>query len=297
MKRVVIAGASGLIGSALTDVLRARGDQVVRLVRARPGPGDVLWDPASRTLDPAVLDGATAVVNFSGASIGRLPWTPGYKREILDSRVSATSALVTAIRAVDAPPEVFLSASAAGYYGSRPGETLTESSSRGTGFLSDVTAEWERTAFRADDITRVVVARSGIVVATNGVLKPLLLLTRAGLSGPLGGGRQLWPWVSLVDEVRALVHLLDGTLAGPVNITGPLAASAGDLMRHLARRLHRPYWLPAPAFAVTALLGDAARDLLLVDQHPQPARLLADGFEFTHSTVEQAVDAALVHAR
>lgn len=296
MKRVVIAGASGLIGSALTAVLRARGDEVVRLVRSRPGPGDVLWDPASRTLDPAVLDGATAVMNFSGASIGRLPWTPRYKREILDSRVSATSTLVTAIRAADTAPEVFVSASAAGYYGSRPNETLTENSSRGTGFLSDVTEEWERTALRADDVTRVVTVRSGIVAATNGVLKPLLLLTRAGLSGPLGGGKQLWPWVSLVDETRALVHLLDGTLSGPVNVTGPTPASAADLMRHLARRLHRPYCLPAPAFAVTALLGDAARDLLLVDQHPQPSRLLDDGFVFRHTTVEQAVDAALVRS-
>ena len=294
MKRVVIAGATGLIGRALTAELRARGDEVVRLVRKDPGPGDVLWDPAARTLDPAVLDGATAVVNFSGASIGRLPWTARYKREILDSRVSATSTLVAAIRAARVTPEVFLSASAAGYYGSRPSESLTEDSLRGTGFLSDVTAEWERTAVRVDDITRVVIARSGIVVATDGVLKPLLLLTRAGLSGPLGGGRQLWPWVSLVDETRALLHLLDRTLGGPVNITGPTPATANDLMRHLARRLHRPFFLPAPAFAVNALLGDAARDLLLVDQHPQPARLLDDGFVFTHTTVEEAVDAALV---
>lgn len=297
MKRVVIAGASGLIGTALTEELRARGDEVVRLVRKEPGPGDVLWDPASRTLDPAALDGATAVVNFSGASIGRLPWTPKYKREILASRVAATSTLVTAIRAAAVPPEVFISSSAAGYYGSRPHETLTEDSARGTGFLSDVTAEWERTARRADDVTRVVIARSGIVVATDGVLKPLLLLTRAGLSGPLGGGQQLWPWVSLVDETRALVHLLDGTLAGPVNVTGPTAASANDLMRHLATRLNRPFFLPVPAFAVTAVLGDAARDLLLVDQHPQPARLLGDGFVFTHRTVEKAVDAALIRGR
>lgn len=293
MKRVVIAGASGLVGSALTEALRARGDEVVRLVRKDPQPGDVLWDPASGSLDPAAVDGVTAVVNLSGASIGRLPWTPRYKRKILRSRIAATSTLVTAMRAAEVAPEVFLSASASGYYGSRHHETLTEDSPRGTGFLSEVTAQWERAATEAEDITRVVIARSGIVVATNGVLKPLVLLTRAGLSGPLGGGRQLWPWVSLADEVAALLHLLDGTLSGPVNVTGPTGASANDLMRHLARRMRRPFFLPVPAFAVTAVLGDASRDLLLVDQHPQPKRLLDDGFSFRHTSVEQAVDAAL----
>ncbi|MBG6239832.1 uncharacterized protein (TIGR01777 family) [Mycetocola sp. CAN_C7] len=297
VKRVVIAGASGLIGSALTAALRGRGDEVVRLVRSNPAPGDVLWDPAARRLDPAVVDGATAVVNFSGASIGRLPWTPGYKREILASRLAATSTLVTAIRAAAVAPEVFVSSSAAGFYGSRPNEDLTEDSARGTGFLSDVTAEWERTALRASDVTRVVLARSGIVVAADGVLKPLLILTRAGISGPLGGGRQHWPWVSLDDEVRAIVHLIDGGLSGPVNITGPTPATANDLMRHLASRMKRPFFLPAPAFAVAAVLGDAARDLLLVDQRPAPERLLGDGFEFRHTTVQRAVDAALRQRR
>ena len=293
MKRVVLAGASGLIGTALADALRARGDDVVRLVRRHPGPGEVRWDPASRRMDAGVLDGASGVVNLSGASIGRLPWTPKYKREILSSRIDATSTLVTALSAARVAPGVFLSASAAGFYGSRPREMLTEESPRGTGFLSDVTSEWERTALRANGVTRVAIARSGIVAATHGVLKPLLLLTRAGVSGPLAGGNQLWPWVSLADEVGALLHVIDGTLSGPVNITGPTAGTANDLMRHLAARLNRPYFLPVPGFALKALLGDAARDLLLVDQHPQPTRLLDDGYVFQHTTVERAIDAAL----
>ncbi|WP_411720532.1 TIGR01777 family oxidoreductase [Mycetocola sp.] len=297
MKRVVLAGASGLIGTALADALRARGDEVVRLVRTAPSSGDVLWDPASRRMDAGVLDGASAVVNLSGASIGRLPWTPRYKQEILSSRIDATSTLVAALSTAREAPDVFLSASAAGFYGSRPGEILTEESPRGTGFLSDVTAEWERTALRAAAVTRVAIARSGIVVATDGVLKPLLLLTRAGVAGPLAGGDQLWPWVSLADEVGALLHILDGTLSGPVNITGPTAATANDLMRHLAARMHRPFFLPVPGFALNLILGDAARDLLLVDQHPQPKRLLDDGYAFTHSTVERAVDAALRRGR
>jgi uncharacterized protein (TIGR01777 family) len=297
MKRVVLAGASGLIGTALADSLRARGDEVVQLVRRNPSPGKVLWDPAARRLDPGVLDGASAVVNLSGASIGRLPWTPRYKREILESRIDATSTLVTALFAAREAPGVFLSASASGFYGSRPRETLTEESPRGTGFLSDVTAEWERTALRATDVTRVAIARSGIVVATDGVLKPLLLLTRAGIAGPLAGGRQLWPWVSLADEIAGLLHILDGDLSGPVNITGPTAATANDLMSHLAERLKRPFLLPVPGFALNLALGDAARDLLLVDQHPRPTRLLGDGYVFQHSTVERAVDAALARRR
>jgi uncharacterized protein (TIGR01777 family) len=296
--RIVIAGASGLIGHALTAELALRGHRVVRLVR-RPArtPDELTWDPTSRRLDPRAVSGADAVINLSGASIGRLPWSRRYRRTILSSRIDATSTLVSAIRGADVTPPVFLSASAAGYYGSRPGEVLTEDSARGTGFLSDVTAQWETDAMRVSDITRVVVMRSGIVLAVNGVLKPLLLLTRLGVSGPLGSGTQYWPWVGLDDEVAAIVHLLDSSIEGPVNITGPTPATATTLMRHLAKRLHRPFWLPAPAFALRSLLGDAAKDLLLVDSQPRPERLLADGFVFRQDTVEFAVDAALERAR
>ncbi len=296
--RIVIAGASGLIGHALTAELTLRGHRVVRLVRRSPrSPDELRWDPRTRVLDPRALSGADAVINLSGASIGRLPWTKRYKRELLSSRIDATSTLVTAIRGAEVKPPVFLSASAAGYYGSRPGEVLTEDSPRGTGFLSDVAAEWETTAMRVDDITRVVTLRSGIVLDRAGVLKPLLLLTRFGVAGPLGSGTQYWPWVSLDDEVAAIVHLLGSELDGPVNVTGPTPATATTLMRHLAKRLRRPFWFPAPAFALRLLLGDAANDLLLVDHQPVPQRLLGDGFTFRHETVEQAVDAALARDR
>ena len=293
--RIVIAGASGLIGHALATELALRGHRVVRLVR-RPArsPDELTWDPSSRHLDPRALSGADAVINLSGASIGRLPWSRRYRRAILSSRIDATSTLVSALRGAEGTPRVFLSASAAGYYGSRPGAELTEDSARGTGFLSDVTAQWEADAMRVSDITRVVTLRSGIVLDAAGVLKPLLLMTRFGVSGPLGGGTQYWPWVSLDDEVAAIVHLLDSSLAGPVNITGPTPATATTLMDHLAKRMKRPFWLPAPAFALRLALGDAAKDLLLVDQQPRPARLLADGFTFRHETVESAVDAALI---
>ncbi|GGF02945.1 TIGR01777 family oxidoreductase [Mycetocola zhadangensis] len=296
--RIVIAGASGLIGQALVAELSTRGHRVVRLVR-RPArtPDELTWDPTSRHLDPRALSGADAVINLSGASIGRLPWSRRYRRSILSSRIDATSTLVSAIRGAEVPPRIFLSASAAGYYGSRPGEVLTEDSARGTGFLSDVTAQWEADAMRVSDITRVVTLRSGIVLDRDGVLKPLLLLTRLGVSGPLSSGTQYWPWVSLDDEVAAIAHLLDSAIEGPVNITGPTPASATTLMRHLAKRLKRPFWLPAPAFALRILLADAAKDLLLVDQQPRPKRLLADGFRFQQETAEAAVDTALARTR
>lgn len=292
--KVVVSGAGGLIGSALVERLRGDGDDVVRLVR-RPADGadESAWDPSTGRVDRRLIASADAVVNLSGASIGRLPWTPRYKRTILDSRVTTTSTLAQAIAESPTPPSVFVSASAAGYYGSRPGETIDESSAAGTGFLSGVTVAWERAARGAADATRVVLARTGIVVATDGVLKPLVPLTRLGASGPLGGGRQNWPWVSLEDEVGGLVHALRGDVSGPVNLVGPTPATADELMRGLADRLSRPYWLPAPAFAIRAALGDAADDLLLIDQRIEPRVLESGGYSFRHRTVAEALDAAL----
>lgn len=292
--KVVVSGAGGLIGSALVERLRGDGDDVVRLVR-RPARGadESAWDPSTGRIDRRQIASADAVVNLSGASIGRLPWTPRYKRTILESRLTTTTTLAQAIADSPTPPSVFVSASAAGYYGSRPGEPLDESSTPGTGFLSGVTVAWERAARGAAAATRVVLARSGIVVATDGVLKPLIPLTRLGASGPLGGGQQYWPWVSLEDEVGGIIHALRGDVSGPINLVGPAPATADTLMRGLADRLSRPYWLPAPAFAVRAALGDAADDLLLIDQRIAPRVLETDGYVFRHPTVSDALDAAL----
>jgi uncharacterized protein (TIGR01777 family) len=292
--RIVVSGAGGLIGSALIERLRAGGDDVVRLVRRPADAADEsAWDPSTGRVDRRLIASADAVVNLSGASIARLPWTPRYKRTILDSRLTTTSTLAQAIADSPSPPDVFVSASAAGYYGSRPGEELDESSAPGTGFLSGVTVEWERAARAAADATRVVHARTGIVVATDGVLKPLIPLTRLGASGPLGGGAQYWPWVSLDDEVGGLVHVLRTPVSGPVNLVGPTPATADSLMRGLAERLSRPYWLPVPAFAVRTVLGDAADDLPLIDQKIVPEALETSGYAFRHRTVADALDATL----
>jgi uncharacterized protein (TIGR01777 family) len=292
--RVVIGGASGLIGSALASSLEASGNTVVRLVR-RPArnAGEVEWDPLHAKLDPASLSGADAVVNLSGASLGKLPWTAEYRSTILWSRLSATRTLVGAMHHAEEPPKAFLSGSAVGFYGDRPGETLTEGSSKGTGFLADVVSAWEDAANAAPDSTRTVTLRNGIVVATDGVLKPLVPLTKFGVAGPLGTGRQHWPWISPTDETAAIEHLLTSSLSGPVNLCGPVPATADDIMFELARRMNRPYLLRVPKFALRTVLGDAADGLLLSDQLVVPERLLADGFVFSRETAEAAVAEAL----
>lgn len=293
--RIVIAGSSGMIGRALTSELRERGDTVVRLVRREPASADEIeWDPATGHLDPTTLAGADAVVNLSGASLSKLPWTKAYRREILSSRVTATTAIVGALHELvrqERPVPVLVSGSAVGVYGSRPGETLTESSAPGGGFLAEVVRTWESAAATAPSQTRVVLARTGLVVGPEGATAPLRLMARFGLAGPLGGGRQHWPWVALEDEVGALVHLIDSDIAGPVNIVGPEAATAGEVIRAVAAHEHRPYWLPAPSFAVSAGLGAAGRELLLADQRIEASVLASDGFAFLYRTVDEAVAA------
>lgn len=284
-----------MIGTALAAELRERGDRVVRLVRREPEHADeTRWDPSSGYLDPEALAGADAVVNLSGASLSKLPWTKAYRREILASRVTATTAIVGALHELvrdGRPVPVLVSGSAVGVYGSRPGEILTESSAPGGGFLAEVVRTWETAASTAPAQTRVVFARTGLVVGPEGATAPLRLMARFGLAGPLGGGRQHWPWVALEDEVGALVHLIDSDLVGPVNIVGPESATAGDVIRAVAAHEHRPYWLPAPSFAVSAGLGAAGRELLLADQRIEATALASDGFAFLYRTVDEAVAA------
>ncbi|MCZ4300919.1 TIGR01777 family oxidoreductase [Microbacterium oxydans] len=293
-RRIVVSGASGLIGSALVSSLRADGIDVTVLVRRAPhGAGEAQWAPGERPLDPDVLAGAEAVVALGGASVGRLPWTRRYRAELVDSRLQTTRTMTTALRALRSDAPALVSASAVGYYGSAPGEVLTEESAAGETFLADLTVRWEAEARRAEDHTRVALLRTAPVIHRRGVLKPLIQLTRFGVSGPLGRGTQVWPWISLDDEVRGIRHVLDTKIAGPVNLTGPTPASANDIGRELAARMHRPFWLPAPAWALRLALGDAAESLLLPDADVRPRVLERGGFEFAHPTVAQAVAAAL----
>ena len=293
--RVVVAGSSGLIGTALVDALRADGVAVTRLVRrAATAPDEVSWDPQRERLDPEVLAGARAVVGLNGASIGRLPWTRRYKHELVWSRIAPTQALAAAVRALGDEGPAFISGSAVGYYPSTPGVRLTESSPRGATFLADLCGEWENAARSAGPAARVAMLRTAPVVHPRGVLKPLLLLTRLGVSGPIGRGTQVWPWISLEDEIRAIRQVIDADIEGPVNLTGPRRATANDLGFALARRMNRPYLLRAPEWGLTLALGkDATEALLTSDVDAVPERLEASGFVFHHPSVEDAVAAAV----
>lgn len=298
-RRVLVAGASGLIGRALVDSLRADGIEVTTLVRRAPETvGEVEWLADATPLDPAVLAGADAVVGLNGASIGRFPWTSKYKNTLLWSRITPTRALARAVRELGTDAPTFVSSSAVGYYGSAPGERLTEQASRGDSFLADLCGEWESAAFAAGDDARVVVLRTSPVVHKDGVLKPLLLLTKLGVSGPIGKGTQVWPWMSLEDEVRAIRHVIDSDIAGPVNLSGPTRATANDLGFALATRMNRPFVLPAPVWGMKLVLGaDATEAILTSDANVIPEVLTESGFTFTHPTVAQAVAAAVPAAR
>ncbi|MEO8262704.1 MAG: TIGR01777 family oxidoreductase [Pseudolysinimonas sp.] len=287
--RVVVAGASGLIGSALTARLEARGDEVVRLVRRAPrGRDEVQWDAV--TLDPAAIDGAGAVVCLSGATIGRIPWTPAYRRTLLDSRVRPTVAIAEAIVSATNPPPVFVSGSAVGIYGDRPGETLDESSTTGEGFFPDLVRAWEAAAAIASGATRVVLSRSAVVVAKGGGWSPIRLLTGIGLGAGFGRGTQYWPWISLADEAGALIHLIGSHLTGPVNVASPTPTTSDEVTEAFAHVLHRPHLLRVPSIAAKAL-GEAGDRLLLDDMRVLPTKLELDGFVWSQPTISEAIRA------
>lgn len=288
--KILLAGASGLIGSEVAR--HAAGDHDVRALvrRAVTGDGEYVWNPIAGKLPAEAIEWADAVISLSGASLAHLPWTAGYRKQLLRSRIDATSTIAAAITNAAAPPEVWVSASAVGFYGDRPREVLTEESPRGDGYLADVVAAWEQATSAADGRTRVVHARTGLVLAHGGALKPLILTTRLGLGATVGDGGQRWPWIGLADEARALLHLATtSTLSGPVNLVGPESATSKQITTELATLLHRPHVFRLPRFALKAGMGLAADELLLADQHVEPRALLSDGFRFQTPTVHDAV--------
>jgi uncharacterized protein len=289
-QRVAISGASGLIGSALSTFLRARGDDVVHLVRRAPRTSsEVGWDPRSRTLAPGDLSGLTAVVHLAGAGVADHRWTPAYKQEILASRVDGTATIATALAELG-EPITLVSGSAIGAYGDRGEETLTEDSEAGQGFLADVVRAWEAATAPAQDAgIRVVHARTGLVLTPDGgAMARVLPLARFGLAGPLGTGRQWWSWITLHDELRALAHLVDRNLSGPVNLVSTSPLRQAEVMKVLGAVLSRPAVLPAPALALKAIMGEFAGDIL-ASQRVLPSVLTASGFVFDHSTIESAM--------
>ena len=290
--KILVSGASGLVGSALCPALEASGHTVVRLSRSGP----VAWDVAARTIDPAALDGVDAVVHLAGESVaGR--WTAAKKQRILESRRAGTAFLADTLAALPQRPRVLVSASAVGWYGSRGTETLTEASAPGEGFLAGVARAWEEaTASAAAAGIRVVHVRTaGIVLSRNGgALKAMLTPFKAGLGGPVGSGKQWWSWISLPDLVAVYERALtDETLSGPVNAVAPGAVTNAGFTRALAKVLRRPALIPLPAPAVKLLLGEMGTELLLSSARVEPAVLTRAGFSFRFADIEDALRAEL----
>jgi uncharacterized protein (TIGR01777 family) len=296
--KIVVTGSSGLIGRPLVAGLDAAGHDVGRLARRRSqGPDEIAWDPAAGTIDADALAGVDIVFHLAGAGIGDRRWTADYKREILDSRVLGTSLLASKLAGLAPKPSVMVSASAIGWYGDRGDEILDETAPQGTGFLADVTAAWEDAAEPAVAAgIRVVHPRTGIVLSKDGgALQRLLLPFKLGAGGRTGSGDQWWSWITLEDEIEALMHLgLTSELAGPVNLTAPNPVTNKDFVAALGAALRRPALLPTPSLALKAILGsELAETLLFQSQRVIPARLEADGFEFQDPNLADALSSAL----
>jgi hypothetical protein len=293
--KIVVAGASGLIGTALVAALRADGHEITRLVRRESSAADeIRWNPAAGELDLTPLEGTEAIVNLSGENIGQR-WTAPRKREILESRVHATGLLARTAAALDPRPSVLVSASAVGAYGDREDEILTEESELGTGFLADVVRAWEAAAQPARDAgIRVVSLRQGIVLAREGgALERMLLPFKLGVGGRVGSGKQWWSWIGIDDLTAAYAAALTSDISGAVNLTAPNPVTNEQLTKALGSALHRPTLLPVPGFAIRALFGEMGEAMLLGGQRVLPSRLLGSGFEFGAPTIAVGLERAL----
>jgi uncharacterized protein len=295
--RILISGATGLVGRALTRALAAEGHGSVALVRRDPRPGEVQWNPG-KPFDPEKLAGCDAVVHLAGKNVaGR--WTEKFKQEMRDSRVRGTQTVAIAVAEAfrrTGRPGVLVSASAIGYYGNRGDELLTEESSPGQGFLADVSQQWEAATAPAHEAgVRVVDLRIGVVLARQGgALRAMLLPFRLGMGGRVGSGRQYWSWISLEDVVGVILFALQkDSLRGPVNVVSPEPARNADFVRALGEELHRPTILPLPAFAVRTLFGEMGDAALLGSARVEPAKLKAAGYQFRYQHLKDALRAAL----
>jgi uncharacterized protein (TIGR01777 family) len=294
---VAITGSSGLIGSTLADALHRRGDRVVPVVRGRTR--GLRWDPAAGAIDAEGFEGLDAVVHLAGEGIGEKRWTPEQKVAILDSRVQGTTLLAETLAGLQQPPSVLVSGSAIGYYGNRGDEELTEASPAGpaSDFLVDVCLRWEAATAAAESAgIRAVHLRTGIVLSGHGgALHRMLTPFRLGLGGRIGSGRQYMSWISIDDEVGAILHALDHPeVRGAVNLTAPTPVTNAEFTSTLGHAVHRPTILPTPLAPLKLLYGGELVQHLLVDgQRVLPAALRATGYSFRHPTLEVALDAVL----
>jgi uncharacterized protein (TIGR01777 family) len=289
--RVLISGASGLVGSEVIRQLEAEGHTALRLVRrSAKNANEVEWNPAKGFIQESIMETVDAVVNMAGATTGKIPWTAKYKEEIVSSRLDSTRTLVKAMAEAKRRPKVLVSGSASGFYGDTGEKVLLESAPKGTGFLSDLAHQWEQEALKAPTDVRVVLARTTMVMSRKlGALGRLLPLIKLGIGGPLGSGKQWWAWISLPDEAAAIIHLINTPSAsGAYNLTAPEPATCGQIVKALAKDLNRPSLIPVPAFALKTLIGEAATELLLCSQNMSAERLLGTGFKFQHPTLKAA---------
>ena len=290
-QRIAITGASGLIGTALVGYLKSEGHTVQRFVR-RPvvAPDEIQWDPKTGYVDIEALRGVDAVIHLAGAGVGDKRWTKKYKAEILNSRLLGTTAIANAVSEVK--PQVFISASAIGWYGESGNRAVVETDRVGEDFLAAVCREWEAAADLATG-TRVVKIRTGLVLdPTGGALGRMLPLFRFGLGGKLGNGKQWWSWITLHDQIRAIAFLLEHSISGPVNITSPNPVTNQEFTAALARALHRPALFPAPAIALKIALGGFSSEIL-GSKKVTPATLAEAGFIWDYPHITSALTALI----
>ncbi|WP_084965661.1 TIGR01777 family oxidoreductase [Thermoactinospora rubra] len=295
---IIVAGASGLLGTALVRALRDGGEQVTRLVRRAPRQQDEsFWDPRRGEVDAAVLEGADAVVNLAGAGVGDRRWSEPYKKEIVDSRVDSTRTLVQALVRLSRPPEVFVSASGVDYYGDTGDRLIDESAPKGRGFMADLCERWEGEAAGAVAAgIRTVQLRTGLVLSREGgALARMLPVFRLGLGAPLGSGRQYWSWISIDDWVGAAVHILKNReISGPTNMVSENPVTNAEFTRQLAKAMRRPMMpLPVPKFALHLGLGEFADEALLSSHRIVPKKLADNRYAFRHTHLDRALAAVL----
>ena len=292
-QRIAVTGASGLIGSALVGYLKSEGHTVQRLVRrATVAPDEIRWDPKTGYVDIEALRGVDAVIHLAGVGVSDKRWTKRFKSEILNSRLLGTTAIANAVAEVK--PQVFISASAIGWYGDSGNRAVVESDSVGNDFLAAVCREWESAADLAGDV-RTVKLRTGLVLdPTGGALGRMLPLFRFGLGGKLGSGKQWWSWITLHDVVRAIVFTLDKKISGPVNLTSPNPVTNQEFTSALARALNRPALFPAPAIALKIALGGFSSEVL-GSKKVMPNALTDAGFKWDYPHISTALQALVEH--
>jgi len=293
---IAVTGSHGLVGTAMISAMTKVEHQVTRLVRGQTGVGSVVWDPTAESFDSSVLQGVDAVVHLAGENIASSRWTSQVKERIRRSRVQGTRILAEGLAAMPTPPQIFISASAIGYYGDCGDELLAEDSPAGNGFLADTALQWEAATQPASDAgIRVVRMRIGVILSPRGgALAKMLLPFKLGAGGRVGNGRQWWSWIALDDVVGAIRHLLSNdAISGPVNVVSPNPVSNSVFTKILGRVLKRPTIFPMPAVVARIVLGEMANELLLASTRVQPERLLETGYQFQQPELSAALQCLL----